>query len=704
VIDGRGERPLALSLAVAILLVMPGALAGGFPGPTGSLFDRLFYAPEANGGRVRPPFPIDALADVLERYAGGIGARPQVKAVLIPFGRSLQRDAPRPDYLANPRLLLAVDSGAPPAAGQVGYWLKDRLFVAYQPAASTLEVISYQPERARFEFEVVDDYRAGAVPRVRAGSRSLCLACHQNAAPIFPLDIWNETHANPRLRMALAGASGRWYRRWLRAGMRNAGAMDNATDRANLLPIYDRVWENICRAETEKASIDCRAAAFSAMLRYRLGPFGQLRPVQPTYAAAFIPVARRAWSEAWPGGLPIPDPDLPDRDPLNSATPWIASPGLDPLLPRKPKRHWDATAGPSRVLVGLAESLPDVELARIEGAIGAARRQNAVPPVHLRGPCRAERRPRHFRCRLTETETNAGARLAGEAFPRSLTLRYATRTPGAAPPRLAGAARAEARLLAIEAYEGSRFLSIDMAPPPPSPTTQMGTDPDVTPTQKRRGLRLWLRDGYWVSRVRLPAGTAPRSAEAELRSGQATLEAALALMRTEAGDDPRHPLRVARFQPLRLLAALAHALGLRPTRWCCAPPASAERHRPLHRPTKTVRSPTAKRSPWDRYCSGCHDQPGAHPPPFLRGSRADRRMRMAACAGAIRSRLALWRLPAATRPVSPMPPYRALRSKGIEPESWPRHPDFRRLERLAASLPAPTEGGSCTGNRFARQR
>ncbi len=123
------------------------------------------------------------------------------KAVLIPLGRSLQRNSAAPEFFAYPRAVVAADAEP---AGTGDLYLKDRLYLGYQEKANLLEVISYNEDAGRFEFQVVTDYRAGGTPRIAYANRTLCVACHQNAAPIFSRAVWDETNANPRVAALLA--------------------------------------------------------------------------------------------------------------------------------------------------------------------------------------------------------------------------------------------------------------------------------------------------------------------------------------------------------------------------------------------------------------------------------------------------------------------------------------------------------------------
>jgi hypothetical protein len=206
------------------------------------------------------PFPFEALVSKLERQAG---CKPGqcVSSVLIPLGRSLQRASAAPDFFASPRVVVAVTGeGAGPL------FAKDRLYLGYQERANLIEVISYNETSGRFEFQLVRDYRAGGTPEIVYASRAVCTACHQNHAPIFSRQVWDETNANPRVAAALAGGSSTAGPRraihgvMVQRGVDIPNAIDDATDRANLIGVIQRIWREACDSR-------CRAQALTAALR-----------------------------------------------------------------------------------------------------------------------------------------------------------------------------------------------------------------------------------------------------------------------------------------------------------------------------------------------------------------------------------------------------------------------------------------------------
>jgi len=296
-----------------------------------SRFDELI-------GDAPVPFPFSRLvAWINAQMHTDAGGLPPLKVTLIPLGRSLQRDAGAPDFFRFPRVVAAADGD-----NKAGYApLKDRLFLGFHEKGEVVEVISYNDAAGRFEFQVVRDYRAGAKPSVFYARRSLCQACHQNAAPIFARPLWDETPANPAVAGKLKAAGRDFYGVKL-SGTDIAYFIDNASDRANLFSVWQTLWQQGCGVGVEGDR--CRLQVFGAALEY--ARFGMLPQ------ADALPVLARNWSRLWPNGLGIPNPDLPNRDPLAA----LPDPAHDPLRMRPFLEVWrklDQTA----FIVGLAGML-----------------------------------------------------------------------------------------------------------------------------------------------------------------------------------------------------------------------------------------------------------------------------------------------------------------------------------------------------------
>jgi hypothetical protein len=218
---------------------------------------------------------------------------------------------------------------------------------------------------------VVRDYRAGGTPQVLYASRDVCTACHQNHAPIFSRPVWDETNANPGIATRLSAARNGFHGIPVHRGVDIPNAIDDATDRANRIGTTQRIWQDACDAS-------CRPLALVAALQYRLS--GERGFEAPTLASALA----RGFATRWPGGLAIPNPDLPNRDPLAfvPATVGVAQShvpgGLEPLVPRAPigmDRRRPVTRPALRV--GLAELIAETDVRELDAAL--TRRSVALP-------------------------------------------------------------------------------------------------------------------------------------------------------------------------------------------------------------------------------------------------------------------------------------------------------------------------------------
>lgn len=318
-------------LAAALIATAPAPADDDLPPVGRSRFDRLI-------GNGPVPYPFARLVSAIDaQMQTDVGGLPPLKLTLIPLGRSLQRDAGAPAFFRFPRVVAAADGVSRPGSAP----LKDRLFLGYHETGAVIEVISYNDEAGRFEFQVVRDYRAGATPQLYYARRGLCLACHQNAAPIFARPLWDETTANPAIAARLRATPRDDY------GIRVTGTdiayfIDAASDRANLFAVWQMLWQHGCGVD--EAGDRCRMEAFAAALAYAR---------QRTLPAPdVLPALERNWNARWPDGLAIPNPDLPNRDPLAA----LPDPAVDPLLLRPPLETWRAP-DKTAFVVGLAGML-----------------------------------------------------------------------------------------------------------------------------------------------------------------------------------------------------------------------------------------------------------------------------------------------------------------------------------------------------------
>ncbi|MBI3433085.1 MAG: hypothetical protein HY018_12845 [Hydrogenophilales bacterium] len=322
---------LALLLMCCDLNQAAHALESDLPPAGRSRFDELV-------GNAPVPYPFPRLVKTINAQMqpdrSGI---PPLKITLIPLGRSLQRDAGTPDVFRFPRVIAAADGSNRPGVEP----LKDRLFLGFHEKGKVIEVISYNDAAGRFEFQVVRDYQAGKTPQVIYARRGLCLACHQNAGPIFSRPLWDETPANPAVAARLRAARHDFY------GVRLTGTdvayfIDTAAGRANLFSVWQTLWQQGCgQGETGDR---CRMETFAVALAYARS--GSLP------APTLLATLDRNWAIRWPQGLTIPDHNLPNRDPLAA----MQDPANDPLRLRPPLAIWHAP-DKTAFVVGLAGML-----------------------------------------------------------------------------------------------------------------------------------------------------------------------------------------------------------------------------------------------------------------------------------------------------------------------------------------------------------
>ena len=364
------------ALRLLLVALLPGGLlAEENPGTSGrSLFDQLTLSEDGTHRSLPYPFPL-LLRQIEERAGFGANDDP-LAGILVPRGRSLQREAASPDYYAFPRVVIALDrdSGA-------DRLVKNRLFLGYQERAGTIEVISYNEIAGRFEFQVVENYGADLAPRVSPASRELCTSCHQNGATIFARPLWRETHFNREVAARIAEHHDSYLGIGTSPEHADADRIDFATDQAGLLQTYQRVWQQACPDDA------CRANLFLATILRRIE--SEPRPSYQWTARErdLLASLQASWQEHWPDGMPIPGADIPDI--ADAAQSDVISPESSPLTPRPPADHWSARTAVLRSLEGLAGQFwPPIYLGQLEqaaqtGAIDADRIAATVRNMQL---------------------------------------------------------------------------------------------------------------------------------------------------------------------------------------------------------------------------------------------------------------------------------------------------------------------------------
>ena len=593
--------------------------------PTGrSRFDILI------GDRPMPyPFArlIAQIKSNLQPQAGGLSP---LKITFIPLGRSLQRSAAAPEFFKYPRVVAAVDGAA-----RAGFApLQDRLFLGYQEKTGILEVISYNEAAGRFEFQVVRNYRAGARPQIRYARRALCLACHQNMAPIFARPLWDETSANPAIADRLRARRHDFYGLKL-TGTDVAYFIDAATERANLFSVWQQLWREACGAGDKGAR--CRRDWFDAALRYALS--GALPPV--AQAEKFGHLQSR-WAQLWPRGLPIPNPDIPNRDPLMPVVGEISHQRNDlpaalarlahipaqfePLNVRPPLEIW-ARADPPRLTAGLASLLNTADVQALDDTLEAASRPSPVQQLKL--SCRITRKP------------GARIRFACTDMQQHFSGVWTMQTTGRARGRLDTLQLADASSAPDIALQGhSRF-------------TAGRLHADFTAT--RSGLHARLSDGRLLRGIHFSGTGTQGEATLELRDDYAMVPALLLKQRaTEKTAFDSGVWLTALMREFKPGASLRRAEKLAP---------------PQMEPPSTHPA-SGSAAQFDRHCGQCHNTSERFPPNFLHGDAAVLNGQLDHCAERIYYRLSMWQLPEGRRGKTPMPPLAVLATRGLNADGW----------------------------------
>ena len=285
------------------------------PAGTRSLFD---YILKENGGL---PFPFEKLLETISSYSKD-GEAPL--ALLLPDARSLSKGEAS---FTNPRMVVAVNTRPMKSENDFGMHLKNRLFLGYIESVNQIEVISYNEGAGRFEFQLVDDYYEGGVPKVMYASRALCLSCHQNDAPIFPVRPWDETNVSMKVQQRILQArnidpnrakTSTFHGVPLLSTLQVAQEYDDLTNTASVIPITQKIWREGCGGN-QPQSKECRRLMLQLGLRFAWDS-GTFNP-GTSHAGIIKSQAEQQLlayqKNLWPTqGIPFPDADIANRDPF----------------------------------------------------------------------------------------------------------------------------------------------------------------------------------------------------------------------------------------------------------------------------------------------------------------------------------------------------------------------------------------------------
>jgi hypothetical protein len=637
------------TLAAAPEWVAHASKAGpDLPSDGASRFDQLF---QDSAGHYRIPYPF---ADLLARLESRVdnGEDSGVRQVFIPIGRSLQRNARAPDYFHFPRAVVALQGEPRAQAGAIAEVLEYRLFIAHQPGSGSLEVISYNDSAGRFEFQVVEGYRAGQQARVRQANRRMCLSCHQNAAPIFATRPWSETNFNVAVAGQLASALPRRFASLIESLSADAGAIDILAEHANYLAAAQLIWREGC------ASRACRAAALRAVLQYRLSGNSSFARDQAAYRDDYRAELQRNWPLRWPDGLVLGNSRIADRDPFG-ARPVTRS--EDPLGLRPPHAHWpkvDAIVAHG-IIFRLAGFLTRADIERIDRHLQQAGSRSGNATQIFESRCRLAHvgtATRLLECSDDQGATGLKAMIeleydAGEV--QSIQL-LSLRVPGDPSILQPAVSRLAPRADGLQA---------ELMNP------QGGISMRLVTGDRLAGLELHWSDPSLRGENRLRLGLA-----AEFR----LVDDALTALRLDQARANSDSLSAEPFRRNAILADLDRRLGTSLFSDHAHPAA------PGNRTTINVTTgnwneaqPASDLALLQPYCGGCHAGDTLQPPGFLAG--ADPRQRIRQCAPRILARLLAWQA-AGENAITPMPPPATIHA------AWAQSDHYHNLVDAVANL------------------
>lgn len=301
---------------IAQLAKQPGAVAADAPSATlipsddlppdgtRSLFDHLIAA----NGQI--PYPFPKLVELI-RNNDPEGSAPLT--LLIPHGRSLLKGLADDRH---PRVLAAADFQAAATPASLGLSPRGQLFLGFVENASEIEVLSYNEAAGRYEFQLVQNYCGGCIPKLVYARRAVCTTCHQGAVPIFPQRPWNETNGAPATAAAIQAARGK-DQPYLDVPLANPLGMperfDQLTDVGGFIPATQRLWIDACGA-----SADCRRTMLKLALIWLENPAGF--DAQSADAMKLRELQAAGWPKDGIGkDIVVAESDLANRDPIEEA-------------------------------------------------------------------------------------------------------------------------------------------------------------------------------------------------------------------------------------------------------------------------------------------------------------------------------------------------------------------------------------------------
>lgn len=688
-------------------IVDPRQAGDSLPPEGRSLFDFVFTK-TVNGKVVYDiPFPYSKLIQKLQALVQDDDTlKYSVKQVLIPLGRSLARNIARPDFFRYPRVVSVIDTEPRFIENDPGLMLKDRLYIGYGEAAEILEIISYNETAGRFEFQIVTDYKHGGQPEVFYANREVCSACHQNGALIFSRQQWDETNSNPRIAALLGEHQNSFYGIPVKRGVDIPFAIDAATDRANLFSLYQLMWQQGCKATDSSAynEIKCREELLTYTLQYLLSNRTVFNSKSEYYSNHFLPRLTANWKQRWPDGLLIPDPDIPNRDPLliktnASAINSISASNFsnktsstlnmmlakndvpdkfEPLNYRSPMKNWAADMNDlDRILIsGLASFIPDSDIQRLDKLLDAA---NKVSRSKHELSCSADENNHNNR----KTKTRFSCHSSDEKiFLKGRFVTQGSRWINGKISKLVinGQTQFDLLLIAKKLKQTNKSSTV---------TLKILSSKDFS--QQSNTLPARLPDGNSIDKFNLSWNKTSSKSKASLivRHDFGLVKNAIAKIATLTAEKQSDALSGKPFRRATVMQEILQTLGAVEKNWCCV----ESKHMPVAKsqdPDNQVaivsQAANPEIAPFYHYCSVCHRTSNRQPPNFLQGDEAMVARNINQCAERIFFRLSMWQLNSEGRAKSPMPPATALYKLGFSQRHWASSDELLSLKHAVTKL------------------
>ncbi len=277
------------------------------PPGTRSLFDHLI---KEHGSL---PYPFEKLVELASEFDADGG---EPSSVLIPDGRSLLKGQA---FFEKPRIVVAVDSTPAESDHDYGLYLKGRLHFGLVEDANEIEVIAYNEQAGRFEFQLVRDYCEGCTPRIVYARRAICITCHIGGGPIFSVRPWEETNGQPAIYNRILEARGippaeadaaKYHGVMIKARLAVPERYDELTDIGNVIPTTQRMWIDGC-GEDPGHGPACRREMLRQALHYLVSP-GEFSLAPKDY-----PELMRLQKASWPAnGIAQDNGNIPSRNPF----------------------------------------------------------------------------------------------------------------------------------------------------------------------------------------------------------------------------------------------------------------------------------------------------------------------------------------------------------------------------------------------------